>query len=323
MGGQVRSFLISKQVILLPYAAMLILLIVMSVLRPGFGLGSVFGIRSLASEAAVFAVVALGQTLVIVSGGIDLSVPWVLNGGAILLTYLTAGDNAGLWWVVPLLLCLGFAVGATSGFLISVLQVPPVVITLGMNVFLAGAIAGIIQGNAAGKYGATPPLVREIVRARTLEIPNLLWIALILVIVLGVLMDRTAFGRRLYAMGTNPTVALLSGVRPRRVTVVAYGISALMSTIAGILIAGKLGSVTLGIGDTYLFTSVAVVAIGGTSILGGSGNVVGTFGGACLLAVATASIPVLGVPDAFTFIIFGLIILAAVTISTSGRLLRG
>jgi ribose transport system permease protein len=96
-----------------------------------------------------------------------------------------------------------------------------------------------------------------------------------------------------------------------------------MSTIAGILIAGKLGSVTLGIGEPYLFTSVAVVAIGGASILGGSGNVIGTFGGACLLAVASAAIPVLGVPIAFTFIVFGLIILAAVTVSTSGRFVRG
>jgi ribose transport system permease protein len=126
---------------------------------------------------------------------------------------------------------------------------------------------------------------------------------------------RTAYARRLYAVGSSPVVAELAGVRLRRVTITAYVISAVASGLAGVLFAGYAGQSYLTLGDPYLFPSIAAVAIGGASILGGSGSYSGTVGGALLLAVLGGLLPVLGLETAWLLIIYGVVILVAVGVS--------
>ena len=127
---------------------------------------------------------------------------------------------------------------------------------------------------------------------------------------------RTPFGRKLYAVGTNATVARLSGVRAGRVTISAYVISALCSAVAGILLVGYVGQAYLGMGDSYLFTSVAAVIIGGASILGGSGNYFGTIAGALILTVLTSLLPILNLNPAALQVVYGAVILVTVIIAS-------
>jgi ribose transport system permease protein len=305
--------------IVLSYVAMLVLLVAVSLYRPGFGLGSASGLRSLILEAAVIGLVSIGQTFVILTGGIDLSLPWVLSGAAIVTTLLTQAQNEPAIWAIPLVLGLCLLVGLINGLVITYLEVSPVIMTLGMNGILLGAIAGFAGGSAGvqGRYGTPPPFVIDLARGWLVEIPNLAWVLLILGVLGTLLLSFTAFGRRLYAIGTSRQVSLYSGVDLPRMTVLVYMLSAMCSGLAGILLAGKVGRAFLGMGDPYLFISVAAVVIGGSSVLGGSGHLLGTVGGAMFLSVLTATIPVLNLPRAYQLIVFGLVILLAVYFATN------
>ena len=297
--------------IVLSYVAALVLLVVVSIIRPGFGLGGLNPMLSLALEASVIGLVALGQTFVILSGGVDLSLPWVLTGAAVMMTVMTNGVDAALPWAVPvtLLLCLG--VGFVNGIGITVLRVSPVIMTLAMNGILLGAMAGLVSGGAV-TYGKTPPMIVDLVASRWLGIPSLVWIVAALAVLTTILLSFTSFGRRLYAVGTSPEVSLYSGIHVRRVTIAVYMLSAFSAGLAGIILSGKFGRAYLGMGDPYLFMSVAAVVIGGASISGGRGHYLGTLGGALLLAVLTATIPVLALPRAFQLMLYGFVVLIAV-----------
>jgi len=317
----IGKFLKRNRNIVLSYFAMIILLIVVSIIRPGFGLGSVNGLRSILFEAALVGLVSIGQTFVILTGGIDLSLPWIITGSAVILTILTQGQNAPALWAIPLVLVLCLLVGFINGIGIDKFEIPPPIMTLGMNAVLLGAITGISSGNAAiqGSYGKPPLFIRELSRGAIGNIPNLFLILIVLGILVSIVLSYSIFGRRLYALGTNKTVSLFSGVNVSRINVMVYMLSGFFGGIAGILMAGKVGQAYLGMGDPYLFTSVAAVVIGGANILGGSGHIIGTIGGALTLAVLTATIPVLDLPLAFQYVIYGLVVLIMVYISTAHK----
>ena len=159
MSDSLQTFFRQNRSIILSYVATFVLLIAVSVFRPGFGLGSVDGMRSLLVEASVIAIVSLGQTLVILSGGIDLSLPWTLAGTAVMMTVLTEGQNAPLIWVVPLLLVGCLVIGFINGALITYLDVSPVIVTLAMGSILLGAVSGIGIGSSGVIFGTTPAFI--------------------------------------------------------------------------------------------------------------------------------------------------------------------
>lgn len=316
-GGRLKAFYRQNRNIILGYVAMLVLLIAVSIYRPGFGLGNPIALRSLLLEAAVIAIVSLGQTFVIMSGGVDLSLPWTLGGSAVMMTVLTRGQEGPTFWAIPVILGACAVIGLVNGLVISRLEVSPVIATLAMSGILLGAVSGFGIGSTGVIYGTPPPSIVQLASGRFLEIPNLVWIGIWLAVAATLLLSYNIFGRRLFAIGTSQTVSLYSGVNIPRMTVLIYIISAVMGGAAGILVAGKLGQAYLGMGDQYLFISVAAVVIGGTSILGGSGHFLGTIGGALLLSVLTAAIPVLNLPRPFQLIVFGLVILFAVFFATN------
>lgn len=311
------SFYRQNRNIVLSYVAMLVLLAAVSLYRPGFGFGNIIALRSLAQEAAVIAIVSLGQTLVILSGGVDLSLPWTFAGSAVMMTVFTRGQEEPILWAIPLILGACVVVGLINGLVISRLEVAPVIMTLAMSGILLGAVSGFGVGSTGVIYGTPPKSIVDLASGRVFEVPNLVWITIGLIIAAVIVLSYSGFGRRLYAIGTSQQVSLYSGVNIPRMTVLVYVISAVMGGIAGILVAGKLGQAYLGMGDPFLFISVAAVVIGGTSILGGNGHFVGTIGGALLLSVLTAAIPVLNLPRPFQLIVFGLVILFAVFFATN------
>ena len=152
-------------------------------------------------------------------------------------------------------------------------------------------------------------------------VPVLAVLWLVVLVVATVVLSATPFGRRLYATGLNRRVAAFAGVNIQLVTVAVYVISSIAAALAGIALAGYVGQSYLGMGDPYLFASVAAVAIGGTSILGGSGNFVGTTAGALALAVLAALLPILGLQPAALEIIYGCVILGASSASSASATL--
>jgi ribose transport system permease protein len=306
-----RTALQRHQPILLAYLGMIVLLLLTSLFSPGFL--SPTHMRSIAVLAAFIGIVALGQTFVIIGGGIDLSVPWVLNGAAVLVTLIAAGQNPPLLWAVPLLLVAGAAIGMANGIGIALFGVPPIIMTLAMNVILQG---GILVYTGGSPPALAPPLIQFLSVGRIGPVPVivLLWAAL--AVLASIVLSKTAFGRHLYALGTSPTVAEFSGLPNHRTSVLAYGLSGFTAALAGMLLTGYSGQAYLGMGDPYLFTSIAAVAIGGASILGGNGHYLGTIAGAFVLTILTGLLPALNLSNGALLIVYGTVILVTVSLAS-------
>lgn len=297
--------------VLLAYLGMILLLLVTALFSPGFLSES--NLRSTLILAAFVGIVGLGQTFVIIGGGIDLSIPWVLNSAAILMALLCAGQDLPLVWVVPLVLAGGAAIGVLNGVGVAIFGVPPIVMTLATNVILQGLILVYTGGSPSP---SAPALIKFLAVGRIGPVPVIGLIWLLLAVVASVLLSRTAFGRHLYALGTSATVAEFSGVPTRRTTILTYLTSGLTAAGAGILLPGYSGQAYLGMGDAYLFTSIAAVAIGGASILGGSGNYLGTIAGALVLTILTGLLPALNLSSGALLVVYGVVILLTVSIGS-------
>lgn len=297
--------------ILVVYAATIALLLLTGVVSPGF-LGRAH-LGAVAVLAAFIGIVALGQTFVVIGGGIDLSVPWVLNGAAVFVTLFVHSQDQPLLWAVPLLLGAGILVGVVNGLGVALLGVPPIIMTLAVNVILEGATL-LVTGGAPTP--TAPPAIQYLAVGRIDGFPVVLGIWALFAAAAMVLLSKTAFGRYLYAVGANVTVAEFSGVPTRRTTVLTYAISGFTAGLVGILLTGYSGQAYFGMGDPYLFTSVAAVAIGGVSIMGGSGHYLGVIASAFLLTILTGLLPALNLSSGTLKIVYGGAILVAVSLTT-------
>ncbi len=305
------TFLAHHRPILLAYLGMIVLLFVTSLFSPGF-LGAAH-MRTVAVLAAFVGIVALGQTFVIIGGGIDLSVPWVLNCAAILVTLMAKGQNAPLLYAIPLVLAGGALVGAINGTGVAVFGVPPIIMTLAVNVILQG---GILVYTGGTPQAVAPSLIQFLAVGRFGPIPAIAILWAILALIASVLLSKSAFGRQLYAVGTSPTVAEFSGVPIVRTTILSYALSGLTAALSGVLLTGYTAQAYLGMGDPYLFTSIAAVAIGGASILGGTGHYIGTIAGAFVLTILTGLLPALNLSNGALLIVYGAVILITVSLAS-------
>jgi ribose transport system permease protein len=265
-------------------------------------------IRTMLVYAAFIGIIGLGQTLCILTGGIDLSVPWTLTGAAVLTSVLTA-DGHPMGGVIVLVLALAVVVGLFNGLGVAYAGVPPIIMTLGMN----GALQGLLLVYTDGGISSNPPeALTRFVTGQALGVPTLVWIWIVVIFIGWGLLSLTTFGRRLYAIGTNRRAAQLAGVRVRRTLVVPYVISAVGAAGTGLLLMGFTGQAFLTMGDPYLFSSAVAVAVGGASILGGSGNYIGTVGGALVLTLVASLLPLFSLGTAWLSIAYGVILLATV-----------
>jgi ribose transport system permease protein len=303
--------LMGNRNILLAYVGAILLFGTTSAFSTGFA--SANHVRVLLIQASFIGIVALGQSFVILGGGIDLSVTWTLNGSAILLTLFADGRNDRLVWAIPLLIALGGLIGLLNGLGIAGLGISPIIMTLGMNVILSGGL--LLYTNGSPTAGA-PSTVEYLATGRIGPVPanTLVWAGL--TALATIVLTWTAFGRHLYALGTNRTVAQFSGIAISRVTIATYVVCGMTAAFAGILLTGYVGQAYLGMGDPFLFSSVAAVAIGGASILGGSGHYLGTVAGALILTVLAGLLPILNLNAASLQIIYGVVILVTVALAT-------
>ena len=306
----IKVIIKKNQGVVFCYLIALVLFAGFSVYMPGFARLS--HIRTVFLESALIGIVALGQTLVVITGGIDLSVAWMMTIGAYMVSNLVNSSNANLVWGIPLMLVVTFGLGAINGFCISCLRVPAIVMTLGMNIILQGALVALTQGSPGQ---SAPPLLLTLGQKNLLGIPYMVIIWIIMTVVVMLALFKMKYGRKLFAIGNNATVAKYSGIRVDNTIILSYAISGMTAGIAGALLAGKVGSCYLAMGDTYQFQSIAAVAIGGTSMLGGKGNYLGTVAGSLTITILLGILVALNLPFGVQTMAYGLIVLISVIVS--------
>jgi ribose transport system permease protein len=302
-----------KSTVLKTYLTMLSLYIVSGVIEPHFF--SVDHVIQLLVIASFLGILAVGQTLVILTGGLDLSIAYMLNLGAVIMTQVTAEHGAVLG--LPIMLAAGLVVGLLNGLGVAYLNISPIIMTLAMSSILKSVTYVYSNGNPKGN---APYWLRYIGTESFLGIRIALWFWVVLAVIVLLLLAKTTFGRKIYAMGTNPKVAYLSGVNNKRTLILVYMLSALFAVLAGMISVGFYGLSYLGMGDTLLLPSIAAVVIGGTSIMGGRGGYAGTIAGTVIIYLLLSILTVLQISDAGRQIIYGLVIL--IVLFLYGRMKR-
>lgn len=268
--------------------------------------------------ASFLGVLALGATVVILLGHIDLSVPWVLGGAAIISTALVGTDSAVLGAIaVPAALLFGVLVGIVNGVGVAVFRIPSMVWTLAVNSMLLGV--AVLNTGGFSPRGVASPLMIEAATGTVAGLPFafLLWMAVALV--LGLFFSRTGFGRYLSSIGYNEKATFLSGVSTPSVIFAAFMIAGSCSALGGVLLAGYANQAYQSMGDPFLLPTIAAVVIGGTSILGGRGSLVGTIGGVLFITILTSILSVFQISEAWRNIIFGSIIITMLLFQTLRR----
>lgn len=278
------------------------------------GYSQPFAIRSLLVLASLLAIASVGQTLVVILGGIDLSVPFVIGFANVVAAALY---GQGVSFIVACLVvaALAAAIGAANGFLSASLRVHPLILTLGVGTAVQGAV---LLWTAGFPAGSAPEAVTQFVsigaRAWVLPVPWLVPATIVLFVVLLATMARTPFGRRLYALGANPAAAPYALIGPIRMWTGAYALSALFAAAAGVLLLGFTGSAYAEVGQPYLFQSIAAVVIGGTALTGGVGGFLGTAAGALVLTEINTLLIGLGLSPAMVEAALGALIIALVSL---------
>ncbi len=295
----------------LAFVGAAVLFAITSIASPGFA--SANNLPIFLAQASFIGIAAMGQFFVVVAGGIDLSVPSVVTASAIVLSQLVGSNDSNVWWAIIVVLLMAAGVGLANGIGVTLLGGSPIVITLAVNVLIIGILIVVTGGAKANNSTAT---VEGIANGRVAGIPGSVIVWVVLALLAAFVMGMTTFGRRLYALGSARTVAVFSGVKPTPNTIASYVICAVIASIGGIILAGHIGTGYIGMGDSYLFTSVAAVAIGGASVMGGSGNIIGSIAGALTLTLLTALFPILNLSPAALDVAYAIAIIVTVTFAS-------
>jgi ribose transport system permease protein len=273
-------------------------------------------------QAALLGIIAAGQTLVIISGreGIDLSVGSVVTLSAIIIFRLTNGDNALILPALAVAMLAGTLIGALNGIGITLIGIPPLVMTLGMAGVVQGLILQVTQGQL---IGANPPLMRDLIANPLIfGIAGVVFIWLLLGFGMWLLLERTEYGKQLFAVGVNRTTARLSGVRVVPVVIATYALSGMLGAFGGFIALAINGTVFLNLGNPYLFPSIAAVVVGGTVLAGGRGSYWGTMSGALVLQLINSLLTVSGLQEGYQLIVLGVILLVLISVYGRQRNLR-
>ncbi len=265
-------------------------------------------LSNLARQVAIFGILAVGQLLVILTAGIDLSVGSVLGlSGAVTAQLLVNGWPVTVSIVVGVV--LGGILGMVNGLLVTHAKLPPFIATLGMLGIARGAVLVITNANTIQPL---PEGFQEIANGTILGIPNLLLLAAAVTVAIHVVLTRTVFGRYIYAVGSNPESARLAGVPVRMILVSVYAISSLLAGVGGVLLASRLGAGIPTAGSGFELQAIAACVIGGASLFGAKGSALGAAAGALIMGVLTNGGNLLNIQAFYLQIAIGALILVAV-----------
>ena len=308
------------------FFALIVIIIVFSALSPNYF--TVNNLLQMSAHVAIFAVLGLGMLMVILNGGIDLSVGSTVGLSGIVAGALMQGVEIpalglklfpSVWVVVLLALATGAFVGFINGVLISRFKVAPFVATLGM-LYVVRGVALLITGGLTypalqGQEALGNTGFNMLGFNRILGVPTGVVIMVVLAILASVLLNRTVFGRWIYASGGNERAAELSGIPVNRVKIRVYVLSGIAAAIAGVIIASELTSANPTAGETFELTAIAAVVIGGASLMGGRGTVRGTLLGAFVIGFLSDGLVIIGVSEYWQMIFKGAVIVLAVLLN--------
>lgn len=288
------------------YIGFLAVFVAFSILSPHFL--STNNILNIIVQCSIIAIIGAGQTLVILTGGIDLSVGSIVAAVSIMVGLLL---SAGIPIAVALLLgaVAGLSLGLLNGIAVSYGQVPPFIMTLGMMGMARGAALALNGGQPVAGF---PAAFEKIATGAPGGVPIFVVYTALIFVFMYFILDRTRFGRHLYAVGGNRQTARLSGVRVKRVETLAYALSGLFAGIGALLLTARLNYATPTAGTGYELDAIAAVVIGGTSLAGGEGGIIGTLVGALLLGMLRNGLTILNVSAYYQQIIIGAVIVGAV-----------
>ena len=322
MGGQPAILLLLKMRTVI---ALLAVILFFSLAAPNFV--STANMVIISKHVAINAFLAIGMTFVIITGGIDLSVGSVVGlagmvAGGLILHGIDLGIGYTLYFnvfeVILIALCVGVAVGAVNGLLITRMNVAPFIATLG-TLYMArgfallssdGATFPNLTGDAALGTTGFPALGS----GSFLGIPYTIWILIVVAAAAAYIGARTPLGRHIYAVGGNAQAAALSGVKVRRVKMFVYMFSGFCAAIAGLIISSQLVAAHPATGETFELNAIAAAVLGGTSMSGGRGRIAGTIVGAFVIGILSDGLVMMGVSSFWQIVIKGLVIIAAVVV---------
>jgi len=292
------------------WAALGIAILTAAAGAPGFLSGA--NIHDLMSAMAVLGIVSVGQTFVVLSGGIDLSVGVVMGLVTVLTNGIMNGDPALAWPMATLGVAIGIAVGLANGILLVLTRIDPLILTFGMLSILTGVIFTYTDRTV----GSAPDNFRQIAEGALGPFPILFLVMAAVALIAWVVLSRTRFGRYVYAIGGSEEHARRAGVPVGRMKMTIYGISGLYAGIAGVGLAARIGSGYTLAGQGFELDSIVAVVLGGTSLAGGRGSVIGTIGSVLFLTILSNGLNLAGVSPYAQQVVKGLVVVAAVVLYT-------
>jgi len=306
---------------ILAFSSLIILLIVFSFASPNFFQSN--NLIAIMLATAVNGVLAIGVTFIIITGGIDLSVGTMMTFTAVMAAQFVANWHMPVMVGVLVAILAGMLCGFLSGVMVAKLKIPPFIATLGMMMLTKGLSLIIAQSKPI--YFTESPTFALIAMGSILsfiesfKIPNAVLIFFALAIVASIILNKTIFGRYTFAIGSNEEAVRLSGVNTNRWKIAVYAFSGAICGIAGIIIASRLNSAQPALGPGYELDAIAAVVIGGTSLSGGEGTILGTVIGAFIMSVLTNGLRIMSVPQEWQIVVTGVIIIFAVYVDMLRR----
>ncbi|MER9239842.1 ABC transporter permease [Mesorhizobium sp. M0633] len=283
-----------------------------TLLIPGYS--QPFAIRALLVIASLLAVASIGQTLVVILGGIDLSIPFIIGFANVVAAQLYGGGwNFAL--VCAVVGALALLIGALNGLISRGLDIHPLIVTLGTGMIVQGAVllwtGGFPSGSAPQAVSAFVSIGGSV---GPLPVPGLVPCVAVVTLLVALVLARTPYGRRLYALGSNPGAAPLALIDPVRMWTVTYAASAFFAAAAGVLLLGFTGSAYGDVGQPYLFQTIAAVVVGGAALVGGRGSYFGTIAGVLVLTEINTLLIGLGFRPSTVQAALGLVIVLLVSL---------
>lgn len=320
MMGTMSISSLYRQPLVVALALIVLLLFVGNWLSPGFASGS--QILRLLIVAALLGIVAAGQNIVILGGreGIDLSVGGVVSLAAIVAGNVMHGTDAAIFPAIAACLAVGAFFGLLNGLGVTLLRIPPLVMTLGMLGVLQGLLIVIRQGIPSGQ--AAPALSRFVTQPFLLGLPGIIWLWAAIGLAMAFLLRRTVFGHRIYAIGSNEHAAWMAGVPVRMMRISLFILSGMFAALAGVCLLGYSGSSFANVGEQYMLPSIIAVVFGGTSLAGGKGGYTGTMAGAVLLVILQSILTTVNIDESGRQMVFGATLLLLMLFYGRGRAMR-
>ncbi|WP_416147613.1 ABC transporter permease subunit [Salipaludibacillus sp. HK11] len=291
-----------------PFIGLLVIVIIITILNPGFM--SVSNILNVLRQVSINALIAFGMTFVILTGGIDLSVGSILAlSGAVSATLMASGFDPILSMIIGLI--VGALLGAFNGIVIAKGKVAPFIATLATMTIYRGLTLMFTDGRPVTGLGDSVTF-EMLGKGYFFGVPVPAMTMMISFLVLYLILKKTTFGRRVYAVGGNEEASILSGIKVDRIKIYVYSLTGFLSAMAGIILTSRLNSAQPTAGAMYELDAIAAVVLGGTSLTGGRGWIVGTLIGALIIGVLNNGLNLLGVSSFFQQVVKGSVILLAV-----------